>query len=270
MDVSVPCFFVLNNCVPFLDLVFWNFNLNIFDTQETTDTVAKNFCLTVLLIWYYFSCIKNNWNLSVLSSGQGRVGEFRGPGGRGQGIRRNRGRGRGSGGPRGGGRGGGRGRGRDDKVSAEDLDAELEKYHAEAMQLNWRSYLSSVFFLLLHLWLLGAHCDGWPHMFMYLEPYVLGKGKNLSENCCLIWSLGFCCLKYSYSLGMYELWVIRSQLVMCMHSRLLSLTLLICLSTSGLMKWEVGTMLSSINAQKNLWLQNVGCCRFYSPLPCYD
>lgn len=31
---------------------------------------------------------------------------------------------------------GGRGRDRDEKVSAEDLDAELEKYHAEAMQLN--------------------------------------------------------------------------------------------------------------------------------------
>lgn len=86
----------------------------------------------------FFSCIKNDCNLylSVLSSGQGRVGEFRGLGGRGQGIRRNRGRGRGSGGPRGGGRGGGRGRGRDEKVSAEDLDAELEKYHAEAMQIN--------------------------------------------------------------------------------------------------------------------------------------
>lgn len=72
----------------------------------------------------------------VLSSGQGRVGDFRGQGGRGQGIRRNRGRGRGSSGGRGGGRGAGRGRGRDEKVSAEDLDAELEKYHAEAMQIN--------------------------------------------------------------------------------------------------------------------------------------
>lgn len=42
--------------------------------------------------------------------------------------------------PRGGrgfGRGGrGRGRGRDEKVSAEDLDAELDKYHTEAMQTN--------------------------------------------------------------------------------------------------------------------------------------
>ncbi|KAK7262429.1 hypothetical protein RJT34_30002 [Clitoria ternatea] len=57
-------------------------------------------------------------------SGQGRGGTIRRPGGRGQGIRRDRGRGRG--------RGGGRG----EKVSAEDLDADLEKYHAEAMQLN--------------------------------------------------------------------------------------------------------------------------------------
>ncbi|KAG5566883.1 hypothetical protein RHGRI_002434 [Rhododendron griersonianum] len=34
----------------------------------------------------------------------------------------------------GGGRGFGRGRG--EKISAEDLDAELEKYHTEAMQIN--------------------------------------------------------------------------------------------------------------------------------------
>lgn len=45
---------------------------------------------------------------------------------------------------RGGSRGGGRGRGRGfgrgpkimEKVSAEDLDADLEKYHAESMQTN--------------------------------------------------------------------------------------------------------------------------------------
>ncbi|XP_057449141.1 THO complex subunit 4A-like isoform X2 [Lotus japonicus] len=55
---------------------------------------------------------------------QGRGGALRRPGGRGQGIRGNRGRGR------------GRGGGRDEKVSAEDLDADLEKYHAESMQLN--------------------------------------------------------------------------------------------------------------------------------------
>lgn len=35
-------------------------------------------------------------------------------------------------------RGRGRGRGRGEKVSADDLDAELEKYHAEAMQETWK------------------------------------------------------------------------------------------------------------------------------------
>lgn len=34
------------------------------------------------------------------------------------------------------GRGRGRGRGCGEKVSAEDLDADLEKYHSEAMQIN--------------------------------------------------------------------------------------------------------------------------------------
>lgn len=33
-------------------------------------------------------------------------------------------------------RGRGRGRGPSEKVSAEDLDADLEKYHAESMQIN--------------------------------------------------------------------------------------------------------------------------------------
>ncbi|KAF8402863.1 hypothetical protein HHK36_010955 [Tetracentron sinense] len=42
----------------------------------------------------------------------------------------------GGGGSRGFGRGRGRGRGRGEKVSAEDLDADLEKYHTEAMQIN--------------------------------------------------------------------------------------------------------------------------------------
>ncbi|XP_057471536.1 THO complex subunit 4B-like [Actinidia eriantha] len=52
--------------------------------------------------------------------------------GKGGTVRRSRG-----GAARGSSRGGrGRGRGRDEKVSAEDLDAELEKYHAEAMQTN--------------------------------------------------------------------------------------------------------------------------------------
>lgn len=44
-------------------------------------------------------------------------------------------RGGGSGG-RGLGRGRGRGRGCGEKVSAEDLDADLEKYHSESMQIN--------------------------------------------------------------------------------------------------------------------------------------
>ncbi|XP_054810960.1 THO complex subunit 4A [Prosopis cineraria] len=54
--------------------------------------------------------------------GQGRGGALGRPrgGGRGRGFQRGR----------------GRGRGRGEKVSAEDLDAELEKYHSEAMQIN--------------------------------------------------------------------------------------------------------------------------------------
>ncbi|GAB2226886.1 hypothetical protein Droror1_Dr00008683 [Drosera rotundifolia] len=47
-----------------------------------------------------------------------------------------RARGGGSRGGRRGGRGGGRGRGGGEKVSLEDLDAELEKYHAGAMETN--------------------------------------------------------------------------------------------------------------------------------------
>ena len=43
---------------------------------------------------------------------------------------------RGGGGDQGFGRGRGRGRGQSEKVSAEDLDADLEKYHQEAMQIN--------------------------------------------------------------------------------------------------------------------------------------
>ncbi|GFZ14890.1 RNA-binding (RRM/RBD/RNP motifs) family protein [Actinidia rufa] len=43
---------------------------------------------------------------------------------------------RGGGGDQGFGRGRGRGRGQGEKVSAEDLDADLEKYHQEAMQIN--------------------------------------------------------------------------------------------------------------------------------------
>ncbi|KAE8688873.1 THO complex subunit 4A [Hibiscus syriacus] len=59
-------------------------------------------------------------------------GAPRGGRGRGGGFRRQRG----VGGGRGFGRGRGRGRGRGEKVSAEDLDADLEKYHTEAMQTN--------------------------------------------------------------------------------------------------------------------------------------
>ncbi|KAG6436199.1 hypothetical protein SASPL_101084 [Salvia splendens] len=55
-------------------------------------------------------------------SGQGRGGFGRPRGGRGRGLGRGRGQGRGR-------RGG-------EKVSAEDLDADLEKYHADAMQTN--------------------------------------------------------------------------------------------------------------------------------------
>ncbi|KDP44208.1 hypothetical protein JCGZ_05675 [Jatropha curcas] len=66
---------------------------------------------------------------AVSRGGQGRggaVGRQRGGSGGGRGFGRGRGRGRGGGG------GGGRG----EKVSAEDLDADLEKYHSEAMQTN--------------------------------------------------------------------------------------------------------------------------------------
>ncbi|KAL4284000.1 hypothetical protein GQ457_16G010730 [Hibiscus cannabinus] len=59
-------------------------------------------------------------------------GAPRGGRGRGGGFSRQRG----VAGGRGFGRGRGRGRGRGEKVSAEDLDADLEKYHTEAMQTN--------------------------------------------------------------------------------------------------------------------------------------
>ncbi|CAA0823143.1 THO complex subunit 4A [Striga hermonthica] len=60
---------------------------------------------------------------TVPRSGQGRgsFGRQRGGGGRGRGFGRGR---------------GGRGKGRDEKISAEDLDADLDKYHAESMQTN--------------------------------------------------------------------------------------------------------------------------------------
>ena len=56
----------------------------------------------------------------VERGGQGRGGEF----------------GRQRGGGRGFGKGHGRGKGHGEKVTAKDLDADLEKYHAEAMQTN--------------------------------------------------------------------------------------------------------------------------------------
>ncbi|XVF68721.1 hypothetical protein PTKIN_Ptkin11bG0024300 [Pterospermum kingtungense] len=59
-------------------------------------------------------------------------GAPRGGQGRGGGFGRQR---RGAGG-RGFGRGRGRGKGRGEKVCTEDLDADLEKYHSEAMQTN--------------------------------------------------------------------------------------------------------------------------------------
>ncbi|KAL6979223.1 hypothetical protein U1Q18_020888 [Sarracenia purpurea var. burkii] len=64
-----------------------------------------------------------NLNGVPRSNGQGRGGA----------LGRTRG---GSSGGRGFGRGRGQGRGRGEKISTEDLDAELEKYHSEAMQIN--------------------------------------------------------------------------------------------------------------------------------------
>ncbi|CAL5422549.1 unnamed protein product [Camellia sinensis] len=55
-------------------------------------------------------------------SNQGRGGSIGQPRGGGRGFRRDRDR--------------GQGRGRGEKISAEDLDADLEKYHTEAMQTN--------------------------------------------------------------------------------------------------------------------------------------
>ncbi|KAL0533759.1 hypothetical protein IC582_027803 [Cucumis melo] len=58
-------------------------------------------------------------------------------GGRAMGRNQGGGRGRGPGrGGRGRGSGSGSGRGRGEKLSAEDLDADLDKYHEEAMQIN--------------------------------------------------------------------------------------------------------------------------------------
>lgn len=76
--------------------------------------------------------IKINVSLPVFSCRGGFTGSFRG-GGR---FGPSQGGGRGRGHFRGGSSGRGRGRGRGDPVSSEDLDADLEKYHSEAMQIN--------------------------------------------------------------------------------------------------------------------------------------
>ncbi|XP_022874456.1 THO complex subunit 4A-like [Olea europaea var. sylvestris] len=78
-------------------------------------------------------------NLNIPASGLPPAGAFGGSNvappsaqGRGGGFGRSRGTGRG----RGFGRSRGRGRGRDEKISADDLDADLEKYHTDAMQMS--------------------------------------------------------------------------------------------------------------------------------------
>lgn len=60
------------------------------------------------------------WLFCSVRGRGGALGQLRGGGGSGRGF----------------GRGRGRGRGRGEKVSAEDLDADLEKYHSESMQIN--------------------------------------------------------------------------------------------------------------------------------------
>lgn len=79
-------------------------------------------CSMTFVFWQVLQLINKVTDsvLIYLSSGQGRGGAFNRPrGGGGRGPRRGRG-GRGRGGRTG------------EKVSAEDLDAELEKYHATA------------------------------------------------------------------------------------------------------------------------------------------
>ncbi|XVF20099.1 hypothetical protein REPUB_Repub11eG0168900 [Reevesia pubescens] len=73
---------------------------------------------------------------SAPSAGNGSFGGSNGAsrGGQGRGV--GFGRQRGGAGGRGFGRGRGRGKGRGEKVSADDLDADLEKYHSEVMQTN--------------------------------------------------------------------------------------------------------------------------------------
>lgn len=80
----------------------------------------------ICLMW---SCSSQGRRGGLRRSSQGR--------GRGQGQGRGRGRGGGGGGGRGRGRGRGRGQGKKNPVdkSADDLDKELDNYHAEAMQI---------------------------------------------------------------------------------------------------------------------------------------
>lgn len=85
--------------------------------------------------FFLTSCkiIKSNETQLVFFCRGGFTGSFRSGGrfGSSQGGARGRG-----GHFRGGSGGRGRGRGRGDPVSSEDLDADLEKYHSEAMQIN--------------------------------------------------------------------------------------------------------------------------------------
>ncbi|KAG9445140.1 hypothetical protein H6P81_016480 [Aristolochia fimbriata] len=76
--------------------------------------------------------------MSLVSNGSFGINPTSGPRSGTQGRGGAIGRTRGGGGGRGWGRGGrgGRGKGRSDPVSADDLDADLEKYHSEAMQVN--------------------------------------------------------------------------------------------------------------------------------------
>lgn len=66
------------------------------------------------------------------------------------------------------------------------------------------------------------------NVFMYSQPCILGKGEESLEWKLLldIWSLGFCCLIFVF-LGC-ELWIMKQKSACNMHSRLLSLALIIC------------------------------------------
>lgn len=74
-------------------------------------------CLFEFFIYSNKVLVLSSYNRQQRVAGRGRD---RGGGGGGRGFVRGRGRGRGLG----------------EKVSPEDLDADLEKYHQEAMQLN--------------------------------------------------------------------------------------------------------------------------------------